>query len=27
MKIDCSKEFNTKELWQEGLGYETIKFT
>jgi hypothetical protein len=26
-KIDCTKEFNTKELWQESLGYGIIKFT
>jgi len=27
MKIDCSKEFNTKEIWEEDLGYEIIKLT
>jgi hypothetical protein len=26
MKIGCSEEFNTKEFWQEDLGYEIITF-
>ena len=26
MKINCSKEFNTKELWWEDIGFQIKNF-